>query len=262
MTSPNTDSRILTILRSGEAARRAVDPDCVLASSFVSELSFRMEGEAPTWMAVMNCPSGDQLLVAGSFFGEGVIVENALLQCEGRHISLPVKAASRLFEAFGTLSDLPDALKRNLSFMGEHKALDGDNPFGMEIYGLVRSALFHSVDGAEEKKLCGRFDSIKISYQYSSDRVCYGAKLSCVCFGGSYDVVLSVNLDVYGMKGKRVFLNYVFEGGRTIDADCYVVNDGKKKPSIALAFDLAEKLSDRHVRERHKKKDMGRPVAR
>lgn len=262
MADINTDGRILSILRSGEAARQAVDPDELVHSGRVSEVSLRLEDGSPAWSVIIVCTSGDSILLKGIFGEKGIVIRHAWLCSLGESIELPVKQAGTLVEAFGNLSELPDPLKKNLAFVGQRKAATDVSYFSASLYYLTRNALFHRVIGGGDASFVDRFSVVRIRYDYTSEGVCFSARLSTVFRSSQYTITVSACIDVYAIKNKRVSLEYCFGQGRSIDAECYVADGNCKRPSVNLAFDIAGRLSGVYVQQRTEKKDIGRPVGK
>lgn len=264
MDGTKTDGRILAILRSGEAAQSAVDPDAVVFAASVSELIYHAEEGVPAWTLVLDCPSGDELYVYGRHVEENHALERIWLFTGGRFLSFPseAEAANTLFGAFGSADGLPDILKRNLRYSGGKTAFDAKGLFSPQLFRLVREALFHFVDGADDSAMVSKFGLYRLKYDYSPDNACRAVRLQCSCQGDRYEISLSVNLDEGGMRGKRVMLNYSCGGSHYADAECYVVKEGRRQPSIALAFDLAHRLSgSENMEERGMDRGVGVPVA-
>lgn len=258
----NTDGRILSILRSGEAARRAVDPDALSGRLRVAELEMDFRQGGLSWKLWLVTPSGDKLSVGVVHDDDGDFVSRAAFISGDEVANLPVKRSKTLVEALGNLSELPERLKPALTFTGPENAFDGDaEDFSpQEVYVLAKNALFHGVEGADEKALCDRFGSVRIRYDHTPEGMCFGAHLVGFFNEVSFRIVVSVDMEVYGMKGKGVRLSYAFGMGHYMDADCFYVKEGRKKPSILLAFDLASKLGGLYAKEKHKKKKKKYPV--
>ena len=258
----NTDGRILTILRSGEAARRTIDPDALTAHLRVSELELSAGNDGMSAKMLLVLSAGDRLSLGFTQDDEGVFVDRASFISGEDIYNLPVKRSKTLVEALGNLSELPERLKPVLTFTGKENAFAGDTSSfaGKDIYALAKNALFHGVEGADDKTLCEKFGGIRIRYDHTPEGMCFGAHISSVFKEISFRIVVSVDMEVYGMKGKGVMLSYAFGMGHFMDADCFFVKEGRKKPSILLAFDLAAKLGGIYTKEKRKKKKKKYPV--
>lgn len=260
MSAPNTDYRILAVLRSGDMIRGAVDPDGLLCDTRIAQLSLAARDGGFLWSLLLNCTSGDSVILSGGA-AETFVINEIVLRSGKDEQKIHVETAGTLSVALGSLSGLPDDMKRNLAFSGQAGHVVSPCVSGGSLFGLLHEALMNGVEGAENKSLTGKFNKICVSFDNSAGGICFSARISSAMpvLGGR--IVVGVDVDVYGLKGKRVIFSYSFGMGRTMEADCFVVEQFRRRPSLKLALDLAGNLDGLYCKQRRKKKDMGKPKA-
>ena len=261
MAKINTDERILNIIRSGEAARAAVDPDGLLSSGRISELYINEQKNSYSWTLVVDWQAPLRLYISGSFLEEGIQLSSITMYFSGEKTCLPVKGENSLLQSLGDLSGLPDALKDNLSFLGQKNAAEDNFAFSKSLYGLIKGALMYGVEGVEDQGFVSRFRSVCVSFNNLANGRSYGAVARCFNRSQGIKVTVEANIDVYGIRGKRVLLEYDFGMGHVMESDCFVVDGRKKVPSILLAKDLLGQLSNMYTAERNADKSLGQPKA-
>lgn len=258
----NTDTRILAVLQSGESMRKAVDPDGLTRCGHVSDMMVSMVDDGGlVWTLQVVFPGSESLLLGGRFDADIPLVTRAQF-CFGEETAdIPVKPLFRLLDALGNLSCIPQRAKALLVFTGERAPEKPGLAVGGVMYALLHDALFFGVEGADRPEYAGAFREICVSYVCSPDGICYSAVVAARNCAVDRVIRLSVNVDVYGLKGKSVMLEYNCGLGRMMSADCFVVRESRKRPSLVLAYDLAGRLGGLYAKERKKIKTMGKPLA-
>ena len=258
-----SDSRIVAILGSGEALRAVVDPDGILGDAVTSMFSCSVDDASDTWTLDVAFPSGDGLKLRGSSSPQGgMIVAAAAVTVAGRRsVRFPVKPAATVLQAFGSLSSLPGEVKRNLCT----PVASSEGAAAVRcrnLFALVRDALFYGIEGGgSESPWLRSFTSVCCWYGGVGGGAASSVTLSCSATVDDGRIVISSDVDVFGLGRKVVTLRYDLGMGHRIAAECFVSIKGHDVASLKVAFDLASRLSGMYSKQRRQKTSLGKPKA-
>lgn len=265
MPQSNSDSRILSILMSGENMRLMIDPDGILKNARVIAFSYSMNGFNDAWSLRTVFPSGDILHFAGVASEDNIVFISAIVFQSGEAVrSIPVTGIETVVEALGDLSRLPVQLKRNFAVLPAKTAKNvGPNFICRKFFTLAKDALFYGVDGGEAGgQYRDKFKSVIISFTNDSAGEPCSVLMRSMTNYADGRIFISSDVDIYGLNKKNVKLRYDLGLGGFISSECFLSHENKTSPSLKVAFELAELLSDSRTKQRKKKSGLGKPKAR
>lgn len=259
-----SDPRVLAILNGGESFKRAVDPDRLLKDGFVKEIgrSTGDSGGSSGWNAVVGFPSGDSLFLWGVFESSAPKIISCRLSCiDTSSVDIPVKADFSLLGALEDLSRLPHHLQRNLSVCDLGNRQDSSfQKWDETLFSLESGSLFWSVEVSPD--YLGEFRNFKVCYGYQQSVFPVSVVLSSCAFLPAGVIMVETTVDMYGLSGKKVFVDFRFGADGMIRSTCYggVGREKRGIPSVDVAVGLLRCAVDGgKVKERRKKVSMGKP---
>lgn len=258
-----SDPRVLAILNGGESFKRRIDPDGLLKDGVVREIRRCVSDDGRVdWRAAVSFSTGDVLYISGFCNSFLLSIHNCKLSCGmGSPINIPVLDGFSLLKAFGDLSRLPHQLKRNLSVIRPEIGHSDDmvQKWDETLFNLERDSLFWSVEVSPKYMVEFRENKVVYTYEQSFFPSC--ASLYSFMQYRHGRITVETSVDVYGLGGKTVGMNFDMGENSDVRCDCHRKNERGRIPSVDVAVELYDRLflSDK-VPERHKKLSRGKPT--
>lgn len=254
-----TNSNLLSLLGIGEHFRRLADPEGILSAGRVTEFQHsRMERGSCTWRLMLSFPHGECLCVAGSMTRQALTTESYYFpDKKAKGSPVPLVPGQTVVRALGDLSSLPSRLKWCLSsFHDTEPAAPADIRETGRLFALEQDALFWNVEGGKkEDGLRHRFTSFNIRFHYQDEDIPVKAVFTAVAPLREGKVLLTMEVDVYGLGAKKAALYRNVGMGRFFEADCVVRKDGAFRSSLTAAFDIDARLPIFYTEERNLRKE-------
>lgn len=256
-----TDGRLHLLIKAGETVLSGVDPQGLLSNASVQILSIgRNNAGIPTdWTLTLSFMESNQIVLSGVISPDGRSYVTSLRYNNAKgSAAIPLKPSETLSDALGNLSELPVPLKRLLASPGV--SVSNKRVYIMsEILRLAEDALFFGIEGggAEEGKrdyfslfTCAKTVTEGTIHLVAEHRFEEGR------------IVVECTVDVFGLSKKKIRFDRSLGMGYSVSCDCRRTRDGKTKPSLILAFDLAGKIGGMYTKQRKKKIGIGKPKAK
>jgi len=246
MQTSGSDDRLLCILQGSERFRRHLDGSGLTRLCSAVRLSLQSQpAGGDVWTLVLAGPSGCRLRLRGRLSQSDVTVITDAMFIDGElRMSLPVVFSESLSEAFGPLAQLPSDVLLNLS----PPAASADGEGGAFSLSALRrfcmEALLHGLDSAHGLPLAG-FGSLVLDVEFSDEDSGVPVSVTLTARREKAPALerLTAVTDIYGISGKHVWFDTVLSGGGNVSCDCFIVRDGYRIPSLAVAARVARALA-------------------
>lgn len=246
------------------------DPDLLCRNGCVTRIIHGRASvdEAVPWKANIVFQNGDSLLVSGTWtVTDGLSVWDLKMPLpEGKYETVPSVPGKTLLQALGDLSSIPVRLQRCLAPTGLKPAGMAKIAmlWGNTLFSLEEDALFYGVEDGEVS--AGRrplFDQYVIRYYRSDLNGPIKVEISSKHLLAEGRIVISTEIDVYGLSCKKVALDRNLGMGRRFCGPCTKDEDKYRSPSLKAAFDLDAALPPAiYGKERRTKVKKGVPKAK
>lgn len=240
----NTDERLVKIMASGEHALMVLDPDNLLGRSVVESMSYNKS--TTQWTVKILNEKGFYFKITGNGNNLNRIIKTEYLD-KGETWS-EIKTASEtgnLSDALGTLTTLPPEIKKRLSAKSMARDFAAIPPDLDKLAENAGNALFWGVETKKNTDVRKDFNMFKFKYEYDERTWdVFGVQFAAVSQRKGSAITLRTEADCFGLKNKKVTLDKDLGGGHLCSAACIIKDKKMIKPSVRVAYDLANLLQD------------------
>ena len=244
------EKHITTVLSAEDFLRRLIDPEGILANGRISSLALRLSEDQSTfaWKTEIKFSNEDTIKVHGHFNASS---ENSINNCTyiiGQDkIDIPLNPSESLLKSLEDLIGLPGRMKANIVRIGQEGANKQGvtKEDGLQIIHSSLYVLFWGVDGENfnENRHLGFNEIIFILKTDASGQNYKNDIIGCKMFHDG-QIKVRVSVDMYGLSSHTIALEKKMRMG-AISSYCYTDDfTGRKVPSLKLALEINERLSD------------------
>lgn len=239
------DSRLDSILLSGERLRRCIDPQGVLSKAAVCQSMFIRGCACPSWSCRFSFFDLSSVLVSGKSVGGRPSVESFLFVAANRSYKLAVKPVFSLSDCIELLRGVSEQFVRNFRLEGLESG-PGNVSFSVgDFIAVLDSVVFSRIQGAGADE--GGSDVFSLySLEYRIGRK--GERRVSVSLDARLDragIVIGVGICPEGVFNRSVVLRSDFVSGGFVECRCYDARGGQ--PSLSVARKLLSLLSGGHA---------------
>ena len=240
----NTDERLVKIMASGEHALLVLDPDNLLGRSVVEGMSYNKS--TTQWTVRIKNEKGYLFKIAGTGRNLDKIEKTEYLDKGETWTDVKTSSGSgNLSDAWGTLTSLPPGLKKRLSAKSMARDFTAIPPDLDKLAENAGNALFWNVETKKNNDVRKDFNMFKFKYEYDERTWdVYSVQFATISQRKGSTITLRTEADCFGLKNKKVTLDKDLGGEHLCSAACIVKADNIMKPSVRVAYDLANLLQD------------------